>query len=183
MLYCPVGDCCCCSTTWPGFGGGGGGICAAGVDVGEAMAAVLVAGPRPSGNGGTGGGVGMDSGGCGAGFLYFTGGSVAKTSRRMNSRSTRVDFCPETAGQHSTGHDIWIKKRKKGKEKLAYIPGLHPVRKIVMIHPALQRNMLPNPDHHIMRWGHVDHRGFARIARRNPYFDGEFVQGPAKRDR
>ena len=74
------------------------------------MAGVVVAGPKPGGNGGIGGGVGMENGGCGAGCLYFTGGSVAKTSRRINSRSTRVDFCQKTACQYSTGRDSWVEK-------------------------------------------------------------------------
>ena len=52
-------------------------------------------GPNPGGNGGTGGGVGIcDCGGCGGicSCLYLTGGSVAKTSRRIDRRSRIVDL-------------------------------------------------------------------------------------------
>lgn len=54
----------------------------------------VIGGPNPGGNGGTGGGVGAGCG-CGCcciGCLFLTGGSVAKTSRRMDKRSTIVDL-------------------------------------------------------------------------------------------
>lgn len=112
----------------------------------------------------------MDNGAgcCGVG-LYFTGGSIAKTSRRIDKNSTRVALCLWSVCALEL--DSWA---------VTHIPGLHPMRQIVMIHPPLQRDMLSSTHYHILCRGHVDHWRFARVIRRNPYFDGEFVQVAAK---
>ena len=48
------------------------------------------------------------------------------------------------------------------------IPKFMPMGQVTMVHSPFQRHMLPDPDHHIPRRGHIDHGGFARIRRRNP---------------
>lgn len=60
------------------------------------------------------------------------------------------------------------------------IPCLSPVCEIMVIHPSLQRHMLPYSNGHVLRRSYIDHWGFARISVRNPYCDWKFVDGAAK---
>lgn len=57
------------------------------------------------------------------------------------------------------------------------------MRQIVMIHPPLQRDMLPDTDRHILCRGHIDHRRLAGVCIRNPKRDGETIRRAAEGDR
>lgn len=57
------------------------------------------------------------------------------------------------------------------------------MRQIVMIHPPLQRNMLPDTDSHILCGGHIDNRRLAGVCIRNPKRDGESIRRAPEGDR
>lgn len=63
------------------------------------------------------------------------------------------------------------------------IPSLGPVCQVVMIHPPLQRNMLPYTDSHILCRGHIYHRRLTRVCVGNPKHDRESVCRAAEGDR
>lgn len=114
----------------------------------------------------------------GAGCLYRTGGSLANTSLRTESRSQIFDLC----SRHERKDQPISRYIAAEKSKLTHVPGFRPVSQIVMVDPSLQSHMLSHANCHVLSRRHVHHRGISRICIRNPQCDRKSVDGTTKGD-
>ena len=143
---------------------------------GEGLAGVTNSGGR----GGTAGGVDRcwETGGpatcC---CLEMTGGSLAKTDRRMDKKSTIVDRWSNIGvSTSSLNIDSFV-------GDYAHIPRFCPVCQIVVIHPSFPTDVLARPDQHVSCGCDIDNWRLARICVRNPQCYWESVNDASESNR
>ena len=141
----------------------------------------LLAGVTSSGGrGGTTGGVDRrwETGGsttcC---CLEMTGGSLAKTDRRIDKKSTIVDRCSNLdVSASSSMLTPWV-------GGYAHIPCIRPVRQIVVVHPSFPTDVLAGPHQHVPCGRDIDNWWLARVCIRNPQRYRESVDDASESNR